>query len=348
MRNRCYQFFLFFLCVTCAQTHADGSPFPDEIILDGDYLDETLCPVSLGVTFLYLRPNIDDTAYVLSSINNVFNGSQFPNGKRHQNKSDFAPGFSVEALYTLCPDMSFLAANFTYLSEHARDTVSGPFLYDTNGFPGFGAQDSPIYAGVAHSKNCYSYYSGDLTYRRRFSLFCLERFTWSVGLHGAYIRFREHTTSSGTFENDDGPQILQNDFKRNSAFFGVGPEIGFKYDYYWPDLCTLYAKGSAALLCGPTKSNLQYVTRRTGPVGVSVQNDRVWRVIPAAHAELGLSYGLCCGCWNVLGELGYTLIWYGHCVNKVTGLETAFAGDTIDMFQTFSLHGPCLRFSVAF
>ena len=347
--NQFHRSVLFLLLFTCvAYLQGDNLPMNDSGRMNCGSLEDSIRHFSLGVAFLYLRPNIDDTHYVLSSFDNTFNGSLFPNGKRHQNKSDYTPGFSVEGIYTVFPNTAALTAKFTFLRSHARNSVSGGFLYDTNGFPGFGAQDSPVYSGVATSKNSYNYYGGELTYRRELSLFCLERFIAKIGLHGAYIGFKEHTTSAGTFQSNAVQQSLQNDLNRRSEFYGIGPQIGFQYDYILPNLWTVYAKGNGALLCGSTKSNLKYVTLRTGAGGVGIENDRVWRVIPATYAELGLSYETRCDCWNIVGELGYTFQWYGHCVNKVTGLETAFPGDSIDMFNTFSLYGPSLKLSVDF
>lgn len=303
-----------------------------------------------SATLLFLKPNVDDTHYVLSSFDNTFNGSLYPNGKRHQNTTSFTPGFRVEGLYDICPDTSSLDLRFTYFDAHSTNSVSGGFLYDTNGFPGFGAQDSPVYAGTARSKNSYNFYSGDLTYNRSWRFFP-DNLIFIVGLHGAYVKFKEHTTSTGTFINDDVPTPLSNNLNRNSHFYGLGPQLGLDYQFLLPESCclpgiwALNAKARGSLLCGNTRSDLSYVTLRTGPGGVAVKNGDLWRVIPAASTELSFTYTLRCNCFI---ELGYEFMWYSRCVNKITGIETAFAGDTIDVFNNFSLHGPYLRISSAF
>lgn len=305
-------------------------------------------------TLLYLKPNVDDSHYVLSSFDNTFNGSLFPKGKRHQNSTSFTPGFSVEGLYNLCPDTSSLDFQFTYFNAHSTDSVSGDFLYDTNGFPGFGAQASPLYAGIARSKNSYNFYTGDINYYRSFKCFFPDNLIFIVGLHGAYIRFKEHTSSSGTFTNNQVVVPLSNNLHRNSQFWGIGPQIGLDYQFLFSRICclpgtwALRAKARGSLLCGNTKSELSYVTLRTGPGGVGVHNGDLWRVIPSANTELGVNYTLNCKCFSMTVELGYEFMWYSNCINKITGLDVFFSGDMIDAFNSFSLHGPYLKISTEF
>lgn len=307
-----------------------------------------------SATFLYLKPSVDDSHYVISSFDNTFNGTVFPKGKRHQNCTSFTPGFSVEGLYAIDPNISCVDLRFTYFTARSTDSVSGDFLYDTNGFPGFGAQDTPIYAGTARSKNSYDFYAGDITYNRTFMDFCPENLIFIVGLHVAYIKFKEHTTSSGTFINNQVVKPLSNNLHRHSQFYGVGPQIGLDYQFLLFKLCRflgtwafrMQARGS--LLCGNTKSNLRYVTLRTGPGGVGIHNGDLWRVIPEASTEFGINYTLNHPCFSLAVELGYACIWYSKCVNRTTGLDVAFAGDTIDISNSFSLHGPYLRVSSAF
>jgi hypothetical protein len=313
-----------------------------------------IIPDEFGVTLLYLKPTVDDSHYVLSSFDNTFGGVLFPNGERHQNTPSFTPGFRLEGLYDICRDTSCLDLRFTYLNAHAQASVSGDFLYDTNGFPGFEAQDGPVYSGTAESKNAYNFCSGDITYNRTFSCFLIEKFTFIVGLHGAYIKYREHTTSVGTFVSNNVTLPLLNDLKRSSQFFGVGPQIGLDYQYILPRfLCLsgawgINARARGALLCGYTKSDLLYVTLRTGSDGVAVRNGSLCRVIPSANAELGLSYTLNCSCVNAIIELGYDFMCYSKCVNKITGLDAAFPGDTIDVFNNLSLQGPYLSVNLFF
>jgi len=311
-------------------------------------------PFEWSAALLYLKPNVDDSHYVLSSFNNVFNGSLFPKGQRHQNCASFTPGVSIEGLYDIDPHTSCLDLRLTYFNACSTNAVSGDFLYDTNGYPGFGAQDSPVYRGTARSKNLYNFYSGDLTYNRTLMSFFPDNFIFIAGLHAAYIKFKEHTTSLGTFSTDQGPRPISNNLNRNSQFYGIGPQFGLDYQFLLPG-CRFFrgtwafkAKTRGSLLCGNTKSDLSYVTLRTGPGGVGVDNGGLWRITPSANTELSINYSLNRPCFRMTVELGYKLMWYNKCVNKITGTDVAFSGDTIDVFNDFSLQGPYLRLGCAF
>ena len=175
-----------------------------------------------------------------------------------------------------------------------------------------------------------------------------------VGLHGAYIKFKEHTTSSGTFINNDVVTPLLNNLHNNSQFYGIGPQVGLDYQFLssslpcLPGTWAFTVKARGALLAGNTMSDLSYITLRTGPTGVRIQNGDLWRVIPTANTDFGINYTFNCECFSATLELGYEFMWYSNCINKITGTDVAFSGDTIDVFNTFSLHGPYLSIWVAF
>lgn len=341
--------FLFFLGVFAAKLAIAHSNEP---------IYQICCPcqykgATLGATLLYLKPNVDDTHYVISSFDNTFMGSLYPNGERHQNIASFTPGFRLEGFYDIDPGTSCLDMRFTFFNARSTDSVSGGFLFDTNGFPGFGAQDSPVYAGMAGSNISYNFYAGDITYDRALCFFC-DDLKFIVGLHGAYIKFKEHTNSSGTFLNNDVETPLLNNLYSNSEFYGIGPQIGLDYRFLASNIPCLSGilaftvKARGALLGGNTRSDLSYITLRTGPGGVRVSNGDLWRVIPTANTGFGINYTFDCGCCEATLELGYEFMWYGNCINQIRGVDVAFAGDTIDVFNSFTLHGPYLSVRVIF
>jgi Legionella pneumophila major outer membrane protein precursor len=326
----------------------------DAPIFDSDACCGSERAFELSATLLYLKAAIEDAHFVLSSIENIFNNSHYPNGRRHQPNTHYNPGFSVEALLEFQERASSLAGRFTYFHERAKKTVLGEFLYDTNGYPGFGAQDSPLYTGTAFAKNIFTLYSGDITYNQTFFGFCPDKLKFMFGLHVASIKFVERTRSSGNFTSDSGLKPLLNDLRRSSKFCGVGPQVGIEYQFLPLDFCfcdgILAFSGNArgAILCGHTKSDLSFITLRTGPVGVGVRNGGFWRIIPAASAGLGINYTMEREFSSISIDAGYEFIWYGNCVAKPTGLDVAFSGDTIDVINSLSLHGPYLRLAYAF
>lgn len=355
--------FLFGIFITnFAITYADEiyweSGHPSHNELDAPILCTECCGYErrfeLSASLLYLKPSIDDAHFVLSSIENLFNNSHYPNGKRHQPNPHYNPGFNVEALFDFQEQSSSLAGRFTYFHGHAKKSVLGEFLYDTNGYPGFGAQDSPLYSGTAFAKNAFTLYSGDITYNQSFFGFCPDKLKFIFGLHIASIKFTERTRSSGNFTTDSGLKPILNDLRRTSKFCGVGPQLGIEYQFLATNPCffdgSLSVSGNAkgSILCGNTKNDLSFITLRTGPVGVGVRNGNSWRIIPAASAGLGIKYNVDREFSSLSIDVGYEFIWYGNCVVKTTGLDVAFAGDTIDVLNSLSLHGPYLRLAYAF
>lgn len=310
----------------------------------------------LRASLLYFKPSTDESHYVISSTNNRFGENIFPDGRRHQNEAPYSPGFRLEGIFELNPCPTTLDLRFTYLHATHSDSTAGDFLFDTNGFPGDGAQapEDTTYAGTARSRNRYKYYGAEGTYNRMIFDFMPDNLTFLIGLHYAYIQFREHTSSDGSFIDDNVLTAVTNRMIRDSHFWGIGPEIGLDYHYNLPQShCipgsfALNANARGSLLCGCTKSHLHYTTVRTGPVGVNIRNEHLWRVTPAANAQLGFSYSFGGQRCVATVELGYEFMWYSKCVDKITGVDVAFAGDTIDIFHSLNMHGPFLSLNIAY
>lgn len=303
---------------------------------------------------LYLKPTIDQPFFVVTSTNNRFNGEFYPNGKRHRLETPYKPGFRVEGIYELCNGIDF-DVRFAYLTTKHSDTVSGDFLVDGIGFPGDGAQtpEDTTYAGTARDKENFRYYAGDATFNR-LTLNCLpDNLTFLIGLHFAYIQRKEHFTSAGTFVSNNTTRPVNNLLRRNSIFWGIGPEIGVDYRYvfsncfcFFPGHFALFGNARGAILASHTEASLHYFTERTGPVGVNLDNEPVWRVSPTVDAKLGLSYDFTCFCLNGTFEFGYEWLFYSDSVDLITGYDVAFPGDIIDLYSNLNLQGPfvALRF----
>jgi len=318
------------------------------------YANFSLDCLELQSEFLYFKPTLDQSHYVISSTNNRFGGNVYPDGRRHMNHSRYSPGFRVGASYSLCCENA-IDARFTQLRSHHSNSVSGPFLFDTIGYPGDGAQfpEDTTYEGTARSHRHFRYYAGDLNLSRlTFSSFCPENLSFFIGLHYAHIRVKEHFDSVGTGIDGSTVTPVSNHLTRQTKFWGIGPQFGIDYHYDFTclgdGLLSLTANGRTALLCSNTHARFRYVTTRTGPVGVNIHNDSLWRVTPTVDARLGLSYKFCVCCTEVKVEGGYEFIWYHHCFDGITGLDVAYAGDTIDLYSNLNLHGPYLSLQIAF
>lgn len=306
---------------------------------------------------LYFRPSRDQTAYVITSTDNRFGGNVFPNGRRHLNNSQYGPGFRVQGIYELCNHCNCLDFRFTYFAGGNSAHASGPFLFDTNGFPGDGAQapEDTTYSGTARIRDHYRYYSADATFNRLTLNCCPENLAFLVGLHYAHISLKETSRSRGSAIDGSTVVPLSNHLHRHSTFWGIGPQFGVDYHYVFPnvgclcsDMLAININGRAALLCSNTDSSLHYNSLRTSETGVNLRSRHLWRVTPTANARAGLSYHFDFFCSQAAIEVGYEMIWYSKCFNSITGVDVAYAGDTIDLFSSLSLQGPFLALTLAF
>lgn len=305
---------------------------------------------------LYFKPSIDQSAFAITSTNNRFGGNVYPFGKRHVNNATYEPGFRVETLYNLCNCDNTLDFRFTYFNAGHCNSTFGDFLFDTIGFPGDGAQypEDTTYAGHSRRRDHYKYYAGDATMNFEVANNCCNKLIFLAGLHYAYIHHKLHFAGIGSFINNGVPTEINNRLSSNSRFWGIGPEIGFDYRYSlnplhcFLDGFVLKANARASLLCSNTQADFQYKSGRTGPVGVDIHNQSVWRVNPAADARLGVSYTYCGNCYTLGIELGYEFLWYSKSINTITGYDVAYAGDTIDVYNSLSLQGPYFALNLGF
>lgn len=149
-------------------------------------------------------------------------------------------------------------------------------------------------------------------------------------------------------------RIVNNHVRRDSRFWGVGPQLGLDYHYVFPivpclpGVFSFIANGRASLLGGNTEANFHYTTTRTGSIGVNIKNDNLWRVTPGLDAKVGISYNFCCGDVEATIEFGYELMWYSSCIDAITGVDVAYAGDSIDVLSSVNMQGPYAAISVAF
>lgn len=316
--------------------------------------DACCFPIKFSAELLYFKPSIENSSFAISSIANASGGEFYPSGKRHHNRANYKPGFRIEGLYELC-DCNYLDGRFTYFRAGHRDSANGPFLFDTIGFPGEGAQapEDTSYAGAARIHDRYRYYAGDLTFNRLSLCSCADNLYLLFGLHYANIQHKTHFRSFGTFLDGSVSLPVDNLLNSRSRFWGIGPQIGFDYTYKLPYCClgrfSLHTDLRAALLCSKSHATFHYSSRRTiNTAGVNLDNDHVWHVNPALDARIGGTYNFCfCGYEGAL-EIGYEWVWYHNGINTITGYDVAFPGDSIDYYSNFSIHGPYLRLGVDF
>ena len=350
---------MFKSCCRLALNVAFASLALGTLTLNGDEAERNL-PFNQGNLLLsgellYLKPGLDQSGYAIKSDLNAVGDEVFPNGKRYSNNMQYKPGFRVEALYQLCEAQSALDARFTYFDTGYSSSVHGNYMFDTVGSPGDGAQipEDTTYDGKAKVRDHFKYYSVDATFNRQILKGCSDILNLLIGLESSNIQYTRHFKSLGTFGTAAAP--VQNTLHSRSRFWGIGPVVGLGYLYHLTadDCCwgVFGVKGNVrgALLCGRSHANFHFHSTRTvGTEGVNLKNRPTWKVIPTLDAKLGATYQRCfCG-YNTFIELGYEWIWIHNGINNITGYDVAFAGDSMDVYNDFGLHGPYLKVNFVF
>lgn len=304
---------------------------------------------------MFLKPSIDQNSYAITTTNNRFEDEIYPNGTRHFVNQEYKPGFRIEALgpISFCP-CNIWDARFTSFKSNRSNQVSGPFLFDTVGYTGHGAQapEDTTYAGTSHMHHYYRYLAADGTVNHPLFNSGCDRLNLLFGLHYAYLKFRLQSTSTGTFDTSDEESLVNNYLFQKSSFWGVGPEIGLDYTLDIP--CTRGCVGvninlRGALLATANNASILYTSERTGPVGVNLRNgSTIVRMNPAINAQIGFGYDYSCSDFQAFFEIGYEFMWYSKAVNKIQSYDIGFAGDTWDYLEDLSLQGPFARININF
>lgn len=320
---------------------------------------QALCPLhfTLCGELLYLKPSIEQGSFVITSSENAVEDEFFPSGHRHFNDWNYKPGYRIEGFVEVCCKPNSLGLRFTYFNGGHSDAISGLFLFDTIGFPGSGAiiPEDTAYAGTAHLQDHFRYYAVDATFSRLSLESCFDNLFLIMGLHYANIRHSRNFNSAGVAPEGEGTEPVANFLSSHSKFWGIGPELGIDYALDVSNLICCYGffaftlNARAAILCSNTHADYHFSSLRTAETqGVNLDNDHVWRVTPMVDVRLGGRYQLFCLCTNWCIEAGYEWIWYNDSVDHITGLDVAFAGISLDVYDNLNLQGPYLRICAAF
>ncbi|CDR35172.1 Lpg1974 family pore-forming outer membrane protein [Criblamydia sequanensis] len=315
------------------------------------------CDLTLFGEIIFFKPSIDQSSYVISSIDNIFEGEFYPNGRRHLNPTNYRPALRLGFSTDLCNGFDSFDFTFTYFNANYSQSKQGFFLFDTIGWPGNGAQapEDINYSGIAKTKDRFRYYTLEAVLSRHCITSCADNLYFFMGLQYANIEHKRKSTSFGDYPTSGDRRLVDNLLLVESNFWGIGPELGFNYQYVLPcsrsleKHLSLFFNARASLLCSSSTAELSYNTQRTlNTEGIHVKNDHLWRVTPAFDARLGGSYEFSCFCMPSLLEIGYEWAWYNNCIDYITGYDVAFAGDSLDTFSNLSLHGPFIRLTVEY
>lgn len=293
-----YRFFL--ICLMTIQTgvlSAYVRPCPGQWALDIEYL--------------YLLPSVDDTYFVIKSPSS---DSSNVIGSRKNNDLGFHSGFRVGGAYAFCECSRSFQAYYTRLNAQEAKTVSGNFLWATLGRPDF-ASEFESYNGSAHSKLNLLYQRVDGFFDQQIWCCCGVDLSLFAGFEYAYFRLREQYEylSSNNVGN----------INQKSKTWGIGPQLGLAFNYRicnlsccCPGALNLAFSGSCSTLAGKTKTRENNYL--DGSKFLDVSDQDTWRLIPVAHARVGLNYDMCFSCFGASLEVGYEFNSYFRTFSRVT------------------------------
>lgn len=281
--------------------------------------------------YLYLLPTIDDSAFVINSPVT----STFPNGKRENNNPQYHSGYRVGAGYSFCDCDSELLAAYTYLQFDQSKNVSGDFLWATLGRADF-ASAFENYAGTASSKLKFRYQRIDALYAHQLYDRCNLDVAILFGIEGAELRLKERynyasVTNAGTVN-------------QYSKISGLGPQFGFALNYLLYKFCgclpgtlSFNVGSSASLLMSDSKVNSSNTLDDL--LLLDVSNQKSWRVIPALHANVGLSFDTNISCYQATLKVGYEFSSYLRGLTRLSFPDDVADSLSYNNYYNFDVQG---------
>jgi len=286
---------------------------------------------SFDSQFIYLLPSLDDTSFVTTGAALPFGGLTVdePYGKRKNNDLRFTPGFRVKAATALPNCDGEFAAFYTYLYSKKSRTVVGSHLFATDSF----VSALTDFTGYASSKNKLQFQNVDAWYfKPLYNLHCFN-LNLITGAEFASIRWHQvHTyVAIDTSEFDKIGRRLRS--------WGIGPELGLDAEYTVAEFdCTCPSRlnvnflGTGSLLASKTYNRLRESS--SSSPNLKLLDEPTWRVVPALHARVGVSYEMLFSCITTSIEAGYEFNAYFRAFSKQLFFNAVGTG-----FYNLNIHG---------
>ena len=282
--------------------------------------------------YLYLLPSIDDSSFVIDSPITT----TFPNGKRKHNDVDFHSGFRVGGGYTFCGCSSEVNVAYTQLQFTEKRNIAGDFLWATVGRPDL-TSSFENYAGVASSRLKFLYERFDGLFSQEIINNCCGlNVAVQFGIEAAQLRLKERYV----YDSETNLGIVH----QYSRAKGVGPQIGFAFDYELYTFCgcmpgklSLNVLSSASLLAANNRTKVSNVLNDEDVL--SVKNSKSWRVIPALHASIGLNYDLKVASYDTAIEVGYEFSSYLRGLTRLSFPDDVADALSNNYYDNFDVQG---------
>lgn len=298
---------------------------------------------SIGADYLYLKPSVDDTYFVIDSP--IL--TDFPNGTRENNDFNFHSGYRINAAYEFCDCNRALQVSYSHLGFSQSRTVAGNFLWATVGRADT-VSSFEHYAGTATSNLDYLYQRLDVLYAQQVFDCCKLDVAVQFGLEFAELKLNEDVA----YVNNVGP--VTNTTAMHSKVSGVGPQVGLALGYQLYERCGCACPGllsfnvvtSGSLLAAKSKAS-EFDTA-AGVTITDVSDSSTWRVIPALHLRAGFSYDMCFSCLDASIEIGYEFNSYLRGLSRLSFADDVADGRCDSLYYDFDLQGLYVGVNVSF
>lgn len=122
-------------------------------------------------------------------------------------------------------------------------------------------------------------------------------------------------------ELDNRTKALNNDHRhfQNSKFDGAGLGVGLGSHF---EICGGFGVAGRFGFMGIIGDSELKEQREIGTSDASLKQPKRTMIVPGAEFRLGLTYAYECGCWNIMGEVGYELNYYINPLRFSTTDET--------------------------
>lgn len=272
------------------------------------------------VEYLIMEPSIDDTYFVIQEPNNLAappSGTVvLIDGEQINNDFSYCSGVRLSAIYALPEGDRELRLVFTNLNASHNKSVSGSNLVASQGIENNTIGNS--FSGAA-SSHLFSHY------QRLEGLFAQKfYYDWNVDLRMILgFEYADMKTNQAIIYAPDSITNLVH-INQNAKTWGVGPEVGFTFDY---ELCRLSAIlpsalsfnvfSTASLLIGESGADVE-INYAGGDITIfDVTNENKLRITPALHMRVGFDYYFYLCNHKACVGLGYEFTDYINAISQI-------------------------------
>jgi hypothetical protein len=293
--------------------------------------------------YLYLLPSIENTYFVMLGPPSV---RAIPRGDMVNNDFGFHSGFRVGGQYAFYERGQTLEAYYTRLSCGEKKLVAGTDLFAAMGGSQTFLEIFGSYTGSASADTSLLYQRGDLVFSQVVFCECGFDLGFVAGVEAASVQF------DGTYvyvETGDFPAT--GTVEQRTRHWGVGPELGLYADYA---LCgispclrgfSVTSSASGSLLASKVHSSNSSTIPDVSFIEFNnIDFEPTWKIVPAFHAKVGLSYARCFTCFGAALEIGYEFTTYLRNLQAVALPDSMYVID----YNNFDLQGLYLSLTVGF